>query len=251
MVAEAERAVGQSNGRFPRPLTSHEREIIEAVLPDDHPGYRKYREMLGDLVVLGEGRRGKGNFILGRAGVVPDTTAPLPPVVAHGAIVTRDGEILVSIREEVDGQIDVEVTGEIHSRGEVRRWSISSWRPGQPSPRSGSPVREVVVSEGLVLAICVADRRMWIHESASGLNHLIPVTGFHEALMKVRKVRDPQIALRPGGFFSSGSDYSSEDLRSAFLIYNSTFPKVRTPEVSGPAASSFLQRFLSHVLRKR
>ncbi len=94
---------------YPRSLRPKERDLLDGVLPPDRPGYRRYREMIDTMVVLGEGRRGPGHYILGRPGDTPDLTAPLPPVVAFGTVISTHASFTVTVREYTGGQIDVEI----------------------------------------------------------------------------------------------------------------------------------------------
>ncbi|MGB6120712.1 MAG: hypothetical protein WBG80_02295 [Bacteroidota bacterium] len=215
--------VGQ--GAFPRALRPKERDIIESVLPVYRPGYRDLREMIGRMVVLGEGRRGPGNIILGFAPDDPDLSSPLSSVVAFGVVeITRD-VYSVTVRKCTGNQIDVEI---VSSRGEAipdhfeekGRWTYSSWAPGNPSPCSGETVREVSVDESVTLAIAPGERRLWIHDRSTGMVHPIPVTNYHNELMIHRRVRDPEIALDSRLFFADPDAYSDEELRDAFITYN-------------------------------
>lgn len=46
------------------------------------------------------------------------------------------------------------------------------------------------------------------------------------ALMIVKRIRDPREALDPGRLFAGAGAFTDDDLRSAFLLYNSQRPKV-------------------------
>src|ERR1041384_4708105 len=122
---------------YPRQLLPRERELIEWILPQGAPGYREYRELIRGMVVLGEGRRGEGEIILGPAGMEPDFSSPLAPLLAYGSIEFSDGTASVSLREIQDGQISVEIVSQRSEElpptpGEVRRWTYSLWKPGSP-----------------------------------------------------------------------------------------------------------------------
>lgn len=217
--------------RYPRPLTNVELEILESVLPEDRPGYRRYRDLLSKMVVLGEGRRGRGNLILGYHGDRADTTSPLPPVIAFGGIEESGRELSITIREFTGNQIDVEIL--MRSEEEFpasltvnRRWTFSTWSPGLASPQSGTPVREVPITPKAALAISSQDHRVWIFDEESGMNHLLPITGFYGELMRIRSIRDPEVALKPGRFFAELDRYSDSDLQEAFVAYNKTRQRI-------------------------
>jgi len=221
--------------RYPRKLTKREQAFLYWLLPDDRTGYYHYRDLLETMVVLGEGRRGKGNLVLGHPGDVLDLDAPLASVFAFGVIEGEDKNILVTIREEQEDQVEVEIVGsksdEVPDQfAEKRRWSYSSWSPGDPGPSSGGMVREVKMrgeeNFTLVLAISPAEKRLWVYDAKSQVNHLIPVTNYYNELMMLKGIRDPNLALRSTKLFSRLSEFSDEDLARAFLTYNRLKKKV-------------------------
>ncbi len=137
---------------------------------------------------------------------------------------TRD-TFSITIREPLGDQVEVEIVSSHEEEipdhfEEKRRWTYSVWSPGDPSPASGAPLREVAVGSDHVLAIAPEDKRLWIHERPSGLNLLIPATAFYHDVMAVRRVRDPRIALQTNLLFEGGMEIPDADLRAAFLAYN-------------------------------
>ena len=108
---------------------------------------------------------------------------------------------------------------------EVRRWTYSSWKPGMASPCSEAPVREITVSPVNALVVAGTDKRIWLYDSISGMNHLIPITTFYGELMTVEKIHDPEVVLKPARFFGDLPRYSDVSLRNAFLAYNEIHPK--------------------------
>lgn len=216
---------------FPRVLRKKERELLEFVLPMEAPGYATYRRLMDEMVVLAEGRRGKGNLVLGRAGDRADLSLPLPPVVAYGVVETTRDEFTITVRACVGDQIDVEIVSthgeEIPDHfEEKRRWTYSSWKPGTPSPATTMPVREVQIAPTLTLVIAHHDRRLWLHDATTRMNHLIPITNFYNELMLHKAVRDPRIALDASRFFDEHRQYADGDLRAAFLAYNRLIRRV-------------------------
>jgi hypothetical protein len=222
--------------QYPRPLRPKERDLLEAVLPDSADGYRAYRVLLSELTVIGEGRRGEGNLILGRAGDVPETAAPLPPVVAYGAVEGTRDRYTVTVREFAGGQLDVEIVS-MHGEAipdhfeEKRRWTYSTWTPGSPSPATGAMPREVAVDEKCVLVLVPGEKRIWIHDRESGMNLLIPITNLYNELMLHKRIRDPRVALRSDRFFDELDRYADDDLRAAFAAYNAVRRRVHLTQV--------------------
>ncbi|MBI4548820.1 MAG: hypothetical protein HY707_12630 [Ignavibacteriae bacterium] len=227
----------QTNSQYPRPLTAREREWIDWILPQERAGYREYCDVVRSMSVIGEGRRGKGEIILGQIGAQPDFEEPLAPVFAYGAIETNFGPISITLREIVNDQISVEIVS--HHADEVpadfeefRRWTYSTWKPGDVCPQCQKPLREVPMhavgggGEYVVLAICTNDQRVWVYENATQVNRLIPVTNFYNELMLHKNVREPKIAFDSKRLFTDLSNYSDSDLTYAFVTYNKLKAKV-------------------------
>ncbi|HUN66515.1 MAG TPA: hypothetical protein VMW43_10470 [Bacteroidota bacterium] len=232
---------------YPRGLTPREREWIEWILPASRSGYAAYRNRIAGTVVIGEGRRGTGELILGRRGDEPDFSAPLAPVFAYGMIESDTGGVSVTIRQESGGQISVEIAA--HAGESVpdelpvrRRWSYSDWLPGGVCPQCRGPLREVPMRPAnspeteFTLALCPVDGRIWLYERASGINHLIPVTNYYNELMLKKNIRDPIVALSSARLFTDIGGYSDADLTAAFESYNRQRHKVRIDGPLVPAA---------------
>src|SRR5258706_16128770 len=85
------------DAQYPRPLLPREREWIAWILPADRPGYKHYREIIDAMEVIGEGRRGSGEIILGQRDARIDVESPLPSVYAYGVIETNFGTISITV----------------------------------------------------------------------------------------------------------------------------------------------------------
>ena len=257
MSEQNPRLDGESNAvAYPRSLRPKELDLLMSVLPAESPGYREYRDLLLKMVVLGEGRRGAGNIVLGFQGDTPDTTSPLSPVVAYGMVETTDDVFSITVREYVGRQIDVEIVsthgGQIPDRfEEKRRWTYSGWKPGTPSPSSGEMVREVRIDDCLVLGIARNERRLLLHDSSTGMAHLIPITNFHNELMLHKNIRDPKIALNSSLFFKNLESYSDSELRSAFVAYNKLKHRVIVAEQSSSVEKKRMSAVLRTLFRKQ
>ena len=210
---------------YPRDLRSKERDLLESVLPAEREGYRRLRERVASMVVLGQGRRGAGDLVLGMSGDEPDVTSPLPAVIAYGMVETTRDTYSVTVRDEVGGQINAEIVSrsgdEIPDHfEEKRRWTYSRWEPGLPSPATGAPVRLVAIDPALTLALSPAEKRLWVHDAATGIVHLIPITNYYNELMLQKQIRDPDIALHHRLFWERVDGQTDADLRAAFIAYN-------------------------------
>jgi hypothetical protein len=214
-----------------------------------------------ELLVIGEGRRGAGEIILGSAADQPDFSAPLAPVFAYGMIETNFGGISITLREESCGQVSVEMVSHRSEQipeqfEEGRRWSYSEWKPGKPCPQCGGAPREVLMrahetgEPEFDMAVCAGDKRIWIHERSSGVNRLIPVTNYYNELMLKKNIRDPKIALSSANFFSSLSSYTDGELTAAFASYNRQRTKVRIEGDLTPAEKPNKVSLISRLLRK-
>lgn len=230
-----------TNG-YPRQLTAREREWMTWLLPAEKAGYREYAEALDRLIVVGEGRRGRGEIILGLPGTVPDLSGPLAPVFAYGVIETTFGTISVTLRDRVNDQVSAEIVSqradEVPDEFEdARRWTYSTWTPGDPCPQCLRRLRtaKLLIGGGsaATLAICTADRRLWINDSRSGVNRLIPVTNFYNELMLHKNVRDPKIALDSQRLFADLGSFTDQDLARAFETYNTMKTKIHRTEDRG------------------
>ncbi len=241
---------------FPRNLRAKERDLLESVLPSDRPGYRRYRDLLETMQVIGEGRRGAGNLILGRSGETPDLTSPLPPVVAYGVVETTKDRYTITVREVVGGQIDTEIVSAHDEKipdhfEEKRRWTYATWKPGSVSPATGGTVREVRIDGQSVLALAPGEKRLWLYDGLTGMNHPIPVTNYHNELMLHKQIRDPAVAVQAGLLFDQISSYSDEELRAAFVSYNASRRRVEIQPTPAPAPARGLLVWLRSLLKAK
>jgi len=230
---------------YPRQLTPFERTTLLWLLPESKPGYREYRRYVSEWVVVGEGRRGTGNYILAEKEIVPDVESPLPQVFAYGVVEAEEASIAATLRELFEDQLEFEIVGlnsdAIPEKLSVRRqWNFSAWSPGQPCPACGAQPREVLlrreVGGDATLAVCSADKKIWIHDAGDGVNHLVPVTNFHNALMLYKNIRDPKVALAAENFFRDLRTYSDTDLGAAFVQYNKLRKKIDLGRIAAPAS---------------
>lgn len=236
-----------SNSEYPRPLTSREKEWLEWILPKERKGYAVYRALMQEMVVIGAGRRGTDEIILGLRGDIPDVDSPLSQVFAYGMIETNFGPISITLREIVNNQTSVEIVSHSMERvpsefEESRRWTYSLWKPNEPCPQCCTKTREVKMhshdGKHFVLALCPHNKRLWIYEQETEVNHLIPITNYYNELMLHKNIRDPKIALDSKRLFTELDTYSDNDLTYAFLTYNKLRTKVRVEGTIEPEQSS-------------
>ena len=218
--------MGSDEG-FPRELSSFERELLLWVLPEGRPGYADARKIAKDLAVIGSGRRGEGNYILGKVGQQIDVESPLPPILAYGVVEGEQEVVTISVREPQAGQLEFELSRRPETVGnagrrEKRSWTYSNWMPGNPCPACAANVREVRFGVGqlVVLALCIRDQRIWVFSDQSGASLPIPVTSFYNELMLQKKIHDPAVALDSRRLFSELHSFGDAELVNAFTTYN-------------------------------
>jgi hypothetical protein len=212
--------------KFPRALTEKEKYLLFKVLPESKPGYKKYREKIEELVVIGQGRFSRDNMILGKAGKIPDLSFPSTPIFAIGTVICKETQIDIAIHEEIDNEIEFDITTNNAYKPdedftELSEWNYSEWVPGMDAPYDNSEVKEVaVIPDNLILTIAPKHKKIWLHNIKTGVNHLIPLSNFYNQLMMVRDIRNTEVALKPGLFFDNLTNYSDGDLVSALITYN-------------------------------
>jgi len=221
--------------RYPRNLSGFERELLLWVLPAERPGYRTVRSLVEEWKITARGRRGDGNYILSPLDERADVESPLPQVLAYGIVETDQGEISVTVREPLGNQVEFEIvklgSGDlVIPFRETRRWTFSDWSPGEACPICVQGAREVIMAttsgHQMVLAICPSDKRVWVFDERTQVNHPVPITNFYNELMFHQHVRDPNIAFHPERLFSALKEYRDESLVRAFRSYNMIRTKV-------------------------
>lgn len=223
------------------------------------------REHLRELVVIGEGRWGTGDMVFGRPGQEIDLTEGMQPVASYGEVNASAGAenfiITLSVHQpndeqQVEFQVGVRDIAELPEECTERSsWTYARWRPGEPCPATGEPVREVPLnkSKDLLMAISTARRVLWLHDILDGTSTLLPVTNFYNELMLLKSIRDPQTALDHRRLFTHLDEFTDVDLRETFIRYNLAFRKIAPervvePRVEAPKPRSFMQR-IGNVFR--
>jgi len=211
---------------YPRKLSKNEKSVLFSILLENKTGYKSYKDKIEKLLVIGKGRFGGSNLILGKEGAKPDLSFPSSPVFASGVLICNETKIDVIIHEEIDDEIefDISTNNDFNLNNEFsvsECWSYSEWIPGKKAPGDNSIVREIKVVPGkYILAIASAHKKIWLYDFETGINHLIPLSNFYNQLMMVKEIRDSKIALNPGSFFGNLDQYSDTDLISALITYN-------------------------------
>jgi hypothetical protein len=168
---------------------------------------------------------------------------------------TRDA-FTISVREEAGNQINVEIVsgagkGIPDNYEEKRRWTYSWWSPGEVSPATGTPVKEVSIGAGVTLAFAPVEKRIWVHERSGGIVRLIPITNYYNELMIRKGIRDPRVALVPSLLWKDLKSFSDEDLLRAFVAYNALRHHVSLQVDFPPDRRSGIPLFMRQLFRRR
>ena len=223
---------------YPRELTNREKEWLFFLLPVEKPVYCSYRDKINTMQVIGEGRFGNGNYILGLESEEPDLSYSSLPMFASGQIICKEGIIQISIHEFYDNKIEVSINNlsgdEIPEiLNEIKRWSYSYWQPGDKSPYDNDKLREVNLPEQkgkVVLTISLNKRAIWLYEQETQINHIIPVTNFINELLRGNTKIDRTKGININYVFENIKIFSDNDIVKAFIQYNKQYRKINLPE---------------------
>ncbi len=211
---------------FPREIYNSEKEILFSVLPESKSGYKKYRQRISGMKVIGQGRFGGGNFILGFEGDEVELDIPSASVFSSGIVRYNEVKFDVTIHEDEENQIEYDISpfGKLKPEENIKIDSVaslSSWNKGEKSPYTNSAVKEyVVLNNKFILVIDQSAKKIWMNDMETGVNHIIPLTNYYNELMRYKNIREHDIALKPGRFFDDLDKYSEQDILSAFLKYD-------------------------------
>jgi hypothetical protein len=227
---------------YPRALDERERAWCAWLLPRERAAYAALASAIDELLVLGLGRWGAGDLVLGAEGQTIDLEAPMKPVAAYGELaIEGNGTLSISIhRPDDEGRIEMHCSGADLTAPLTAssRWCYSYWQPGEPSPSTGGALREIALDDTgeLVLALDASRRTLWLHDRTTKGNTLIPVTNLYNELMLLKGVRDPSVALEHRRLFDAPAENSDAEVRDAFRRYNSTWRKVDAGRLATAAA---------------
>ncbi len=205
-------------------LSKNEIKLLFAILPDGKPGYKKYRDMISSMGVVGKGRFNDGNFYLGSGETQPDLSIASTPVFAVGIVKANVGSIDVLIHEYEDDLIEIQLSKRFGDDDELivdDVLSFSEWNPGDKSTGSSEAVKEFeIIKDRFVLVIDKSNKKIWLHNYESGVNHIIPVSNYFNELMRLKKIKDENLFRSPSLFFNKLNEFSEEDFKLAFYQYN-------------------------------
>lgn len=217
---------GHPMREFPRELSEFEREFLYWLLPFDSDGYRAFNEFVQNAIVVGEGRWGEGDLMLGAFPASIDMSLGMEPVIAYGECVLN-GELLTMSVHDLNADDQLETQFGIFPLPDNPKvelgWCYSYWMPGEPSPATHEPVREIKLARvdkqpPVTLVISKSQRSMWLHHP-NGFNRLMPVTGLNDELLRTHGIREFKQVSNPAEFFTRIDEFSDAEVRKAFVEY--------------------------------
>lgn len=253
-----------SNGQnFPRKLSEVEAYWLNCILPEDRPGYKIYRDKIKNLFVIGYGKFPPFNLILGEKEDKPDLTIPSQPIVATGTFFYKFGKVNVSIFEEFENQIEIDIQSdgfyyhEISSdeliNKEIKFFTYSNWSPGQKHPFDDSELRLIKIDDNISLVISKPHKRIWFHNRELQTNKFIPITNFYQELLRVLKIYEAKIITDINYFFLNLNRFSDAQIREAFINYNRNWKKtdLKLPTESRTEKTNWFKKILKRILWKK
>lgn len=212
-------------------------EIILWILPPSKTWYKRYYDIIFSKELIGEGRWGKGDLIFGDKNQIVDLNDGMKPVVSIGEVLysynEKETSISISIHEpSEDGMVELQISEEffeffsdINKKNnfiEKHKWTLSSWELGENCPATNSKVRTVFIDEIKSHALVISSEKkiLWLHNKLDGMNSIIPISSYYNALMMNKQIQDPNKVLHPTLFFVDVNNYTDSDLIIALNSYN-------------------------------
>ena len=207
---------------FPRKLNDAELNLLLMLLPENKSGYSKYRKLIREFFVLGEGRFGEGNYFLGNPDDEIDLEISSSPILTSGIVKTDKATFEISINEIQDNKIEFSILpypdeAEIYKVENVL--TISDWIPGKKSPEGKTVKLFSIDAMNYILAIAPIDHKIWLYEKSSGINYPIPVSNFYNELLRLKRETRKEFYQNPNRLFEELDTCSESEIILAFLMY--------------------------------
>ncbi len=213
---------------FPRSLSFAELEFIRWLLPEHADVYARTLKTIEAGYVIGEGRWGLGDLMIGHNNTQIDRSLSMMSIIAVGECSTNLGSVSISIHEpNLDEMIEVQFSG-IFPLPEhievISGWTYSYWHPGLPCPSTGQEVREVILYTTTAIprytiVLSPSSKTLWCYDHSTKFNQLLTVTGFMDELLRTHRLRDAALVTNPTKMFVQLHNYSDADIRKAFSEY--------------------------------
>lgn len=206
----------------PRKLNDVELNLLLLLLPENKPGYSKYRKLIRDFYIIGEGRFGEGNYFLGNIDDEIDLEISSSPILTSGVVKTDKAIFEISINEIQDNKIEYSISpypdeNEIYKVESVT--TLSDWLPGKKSPEGNKVKLFSIDGMNYLLAIAPNDHKIWLYEKSSGINYPVPVSNFYNELLRLRRETRKEFYQNTNKLFENLDSFSESEIILAFLLY--------------------------------
>jgi len=206
----------------PRKLNDVELNLLLLLLPENKPGYTKYRKLIRDFYIIGEGRFGEGNYFLGNIDDEIDLEISSSPILTSGVVKTDKAIFEISINEIQDNKIEYSISpypdeNEIYKVESVT--TLSDWLPGKKSPEGNKVKLFSIDGMNYLLAIAPNDHKIWLYEKSSGINYPVPVSNFYNELLRLRRETRKEFYQNTNKLFENLDSFSESEIILAFLLY--------------------------------
>ncbi len=207
---------------FPRKLSDAELNLLLLLLPEDKTGYARYRNIITEYYVIGEGRFGEGNYFLGKINDEIDLEIPSSPIFANGIVETDKATFEISVNEIQDNKIEFSISpvpDENVIYKILKVTTLSSWIPGKKSPEGNKVKLFPVDGMNYILVIAPVDHKIWLFEKSSGINYPIPVSNYYNELLRLKRETRNEVYKNPVKLFDDIESFKESEIILAFLMY--------------------------------
>lgn len=208
---------------FPRKLSDAELNLLLLLLPEEKSGYARYRSLIREFFVIGEGRLGEGNYLLGNAHAEIDLEISSSPILTSGVVKTDKTTFEISINEIQDNKIEFSISP-YPDQNEIYRVenviTLSDWIPGKKSPDGNRVKLYSIDGMNYILAIVPAEHKIWLYEKSSGINYPIPVSNFYNELLRLKRETRNEVYKNPNKLFEDIESFTESEIILAFLLYS-------------------------------
>lgn len=208
---------------FPRKLSDAELNLLLLLLPEEKSGYARYRSLIREFFVIGEGRFGEGNYLLGNANDEIDLEISSSPILTSGVVKTDKTTFEISINEIQDNKIEFSISP-YPDQNEIFRVekviTLSDWIPGKKSPDGNKVKLYSIDGMNYILAIVPAEHKIWLYEKSSGINYPIPVSNFYNELLRLKRETRNEVYKNPNKLFEDIELFTELEIILAFLLYS-------------------------------
>ncbi len=208
---------------FPRKLSDAELNLLLLLLPEEKSGYARYRSLIREFFIIGEGRFGEGNYLLGNEDDEIDLEISSSPILTSGVVKTDKTTLKFQSMKFGITKLNFQISpypdqNEIYRVEKVI--TLSDWIPGKKSP-DGNKVKLYSI-DGLnyILAIVPAEHKIWLYEQSSGINYPIPVSNFYNELLRLKRETRNEVYKNPNKLFEDLESFTESEIILAFLLYS-------------------------------